>query len=104
MEGKKVWTRKNGKAWARSYPGTRSTPTITDGQLYHLSGIGNLRCLKAGSGELAWSVNILEEFDGRNITWGLAESPLVIGDQVICTPGGGDFGMVALDRMTGEVI
>ena len=28
MAGRKVWTRANGKAWARSYPGTRSTPTI----------------------------------------------------------------------------
>ena len=104
VEGNKVWTRKNGKAWDRSYPGTRSTPTITDGLLYHLSGIGNLICLEADSGELVWSANILEEFNGRNITWGLAESPLVIGDQAICTPGGEEVSMVALDRRTGEVV
>jgi len=103
MEGNKVWTRKNGKAWAGSYPGTRSTPTITDGLLYHLSGIGNLVCLKADSGAAVWSTNILEEFGGRNITWGLAESPLVVGDQVICTPGGENVSMVALDRKTGKV-
>jgi outer membrane protein assembly factor BamB len=103
MDGKKVWTRKNGKAWKRSYPGTRSTPTIKDGLLYHLSGIGNLLCLKVDSNELVWTVNILEEFGGRNITWGLAESPLVIGDKVICTPGGRNVSMVALDRMTGKV-
>jgi len=103
MDGKRVWTQNNGKAWDGSYPGTRSTPTIIDGLLYHLSGIGNLVCLKADSGELVWSVNIFEEFDGRNITWGLAESPLVIDDKVICTPGGEEISMVALDRMTGEV-
>ena len=34
MDGKKVWTQTNGKAWDGSYPGTRSTPTITDGLLY----------------------------------------------------------------------
>ena len=105
MEGKKVWTRTNGQAWGRSYPGTRSTPTITDdGLLYHESGIGNLVCLKADSGEVVWSTNILDEFDGRNIMWGLAESPLVVGDRVICTPGGENVSMVALDRMTGEVV
>jgi outer membrane protein assembly factor BamB len=103
MDGKKVWTRKNGKAWDGSYPGTRSTPTIADGLLYHLSGIGNLVCLKADSGEAVWSTNILEEFDGRNITWGLAESPLIVGDKVICTPGGKNVSMVALDRKTGKV-
>lgn len=103
MDGKKVWTRKNGKAWEESYPGTRSTPTITDGLLYHLSGIGNLICLKAKSGEVVWSVNILEKFGGRNTIWGLAESPLVIDDMVICTPGGENISMVALDRKTGKV-
>jgi len=104
MAGNKVWTRKNGKAWDRSYPGTRSTPTIIDGLLYHESGIGNLVCLKADSGEVVWSVNILEEFNGRNIMWGLAESPLVVGDRVVCTPGGEDVSMVAFDRITGEVV
>jgi outer membrane protein assembly factor BamB len=104
MDGKKVWTRKNGKVWRKSYPGTRSTPTITDGLLYHLSGIGNFICLKADSGEVVWTVNILEKFDGRNITWGLAESPLVFADKVICTPGGRNVSMVALDRKTGEIV
>ena len=104
MDGKGVWTRKNGKAWKQSYPGTRSTPTIANGLLYHLSGIGNLICLKADSGDVVWSTNILKEFGGRNIIWGLAESPLVVGDKVICTPGGKNVSMVALDRKTGEVV
>jgi outer membrane protein assembly factor BamB len=104
MEGKKVWARKNGKAWKISYPGTRSTPTINDGLLYHLSGIGNLICLKADNGDVIWSANILKKFGGRNITWGLAESPLVVGDKVICTPGGEDVSIVALDGKTGEVV
>jgi outer membrane protein assembly factor BamB len=103
-EGEIVWQQKNGDAWTGSYPGTRSTPTISDGLLYHLSGIGNLICLKADSGDVVWSVNILEKFNGRNILWGLSESPLVIGDMVICSPGGEDVGMVALDKMTGETI
>ena len=104
MDGKKVWARKNGGAWRRSYPGTRSTPTIVDGLLYHLSGIGNLVCLKANDGEPVWSVNILTRFGGRNIIWGLAESPLVIDDKVVCTPGGEKVSMVALNRRTGEVV
>jgi len=104
MDGKTLWTRKNGKAWKGSYPGTRSTPTIVDGLLYHLSGIGNLICLKADSGKRVWAVDILDKFDGRNIMWGLAESPLVVGDMVVCTPGGEDVAMVALDRKTGKTL
>ena len=104
MNGKKVWTRKNGRAWKKSYPGTRSTPTITDGMLHHLSGIGNLVCLKADDGSPVWSVDIMKKFGGRNIMWGLAESPLVFDDKVICTPGGTDVSMVALNRKTGKVV
>ncbi len=103
-DGKEIWTRKNGKAWKKSYPGTRSTPTIVDGLLYHLSGIGNLICLKADSGDVVWSVNVMGEFGGRQIIWGWSESPLVIGDKVICTPGGKDVSMVALNRHTGELV
>jgi len=104
MDGNTIWTRTNSKAWDGSYPGTRSTPTIVAGLLYHLSGVGNLVCLKAETGEVVWSVNIFERFDGRNITWGLAESPLVVGDKVICTPGGEEISMAALDRMTGKTV
>ena len=105
MAGKKVWTRRNGRAWRRSYPGTRSTPTITtDGMLYHLSGIGNLVCLEAADGKAVWSVDIMDRFGGHNITWGLAESPLVFDDKVVCTPGGREVSMVALDRKTGKTV
>lgn len=76
LNGQQVWTHRNGRAWQRSYPGTRSTPTVVEGLVYHLSGVGNLACLDAKAGALVWSKNILEEFDGRNIIWGLAESPL----------------------------
>jgi outer membrane protein assembly factor BamB len=102
--GEIVWQRQNGNAWKGSYPGTRGTPTIDGGLLYHLSGMGSLICVKADSGELVWSVNILEKFDGRNIRWGLSESLLVTGDKVICSPGSEDIGTVALDKMMGNVI
>ena len=104
MDGKKVWTGTNGRAWKKSYPGTRSTPTITGGMLYHLSGIGNLACLKADDGQAVWSIDIMKKFGGRNIMWGLAESPLVFDDKVVCTPGGKEISMVALDGKTGKVV
>ncbi len=103
-QGNEVWTQTNGRAWKGSFPGTRSTPTIVSGLLYHLSGNGNLICLKADTGEKVWSVDILTRFKGRNIIWGVSESPLVVGDMVICTPGAKDVSMVAFNRHSGEVI
>jgi len=104
LDGKIDWQEHNGTAWKGSYPGTRSTPTISDGMLYHLSGNGNLICLKADSGEMVWTIDIMETFGGRNIMWGFSESLLVIDDTLICTPGGEDVSMVALNKNTGDVI
>ena len=85
-------------------PGPRSTPTVEGDFLYMLSGLGELFCLHIPSGEKRWSVNILERFSGPNIMYTLAESLLVDGDRVICTPGGADAGLAALNKHTGETI
>jgi len=51
-----------------------------------------------------WSVNILDRFDGKNITWGLSESVLVDGDRVLVTPGGAQALMAALDKRDGRTV
>ena len=85
-------------------PGPRSTPTIDGDRLYILSGLGVVYCIDLAKGTKMWEVNILERFKAENNTWTLAESLLVDGDRVICTPGGPDAGVVALNKMTGETI
>lgn len=95
-----------GPEWtkASNYPSARTTPTIDGDRLYLMSGLGRLACYNAKTGKSLWHVDTLEKFKGRNITWGIAESPLIDGEKVICTPGGQDATMVALDKMTGETI
>jgi len=104
MSGNILWQEPNGPAYKRSYPGARGTPTITDGKLYHLNGDGYIVCLEAKTGKRIWGLNILEKFHGRNIEWGLSESLLVDGQNIICCPGGEEISMVALDRDTGETV
>src|SRR5258708_30129599 len=36
--------------------------------------------------------------------WGNSEAPLVDGDKVLCTPGGSEGTILALNKKTGEVI
>ncbi|MFP4057695.1 MAG: PQQ-binding-like beta-propeller repeat protein [Candidatus Brocadiia bacterium] len=104
MDGKHLWQANNGPAYKRSHPGTRSTPTIDEGRLYHENADGDVVCLDAATGERRWGRNILEKFGGRNITWALAESLLVDGDRVVCTPGGEEISLAALDKATGETV
>ena len=93
-----------GSEWFRNYPGTRGTPTINDGKIYIISGMGDVICLDESSLNVIWQRNMLADFDSRNIRWGIAESPLIIGDKLIVTPGGEVHNVVALNKNTGEMI
>lgn len=95
-----------GSEWdkAGNSPGTRTTPTIDGDRLYIMSGRGRIACHNAASGDRIWAVDTPEKFGGKNIRWGIAESILVDGDRVICTPGGKDAAVVALNKMTGETV
>jgi hypothetical protein len=93
-----------GKEWNRSYVGVRGTPTISDGKIYIISGMGELICFDENSLQEIWRRNILEDFDAQNITWGITESPLIIGDTLIATPGGEIHNVAALNKHTGELI
>jgi len=86
--GTEQWRTKNGKAWKGPYPGARACCVFSEGRLYHLNAHGRLACLDAGSGKELWTVDILERFSARNITWALSECLLVDGARVIVTPGG----------------
>jgi outer membrane protein assembly factor BamB len=103
--------------WAYEYPalfsekmggdGPRATPTIADGDVYSLGATGELVCLDGKTGELHWKVNILEDNKAKNLDWGMAGSPLVLGDKVIVTPGideaaNAKQAVAAYDRKTGK--
>jgi outer membrane protein assembly factor BamB len=82
--------------------GPRATPTWSDGVLYALGALGELRALDARTGRQLWRVNILDDNGARNLDWGMAASPLVVGDTVIVLPGGPDGrSIVAYHRRTG---
>jgi outer membrane protein assembly factor BamB len=51
-----------------------------------------------------WSVDLLKKFQASNIEWGMAESLLVNGNTVFCTPGGPEYNLVALNRFNGEIL
>jgi len=102
--GKTLWQARNGPADRHDRPGSRGTPTIDSGRLYHENADGDVVCIDAATGNRAWGLNILRKFNGRNSQWGLAESLLVDGNRVICVPGGEKVSMAALDKTTGETV
>ena len=102
--GKLKWKKEYGPEWTGSHPGTRTTPTVNGDRLYIMSGHGRIACFNRQNGDLIWKVDTLEKFQGKNITWGIAESVLIDDDKVFCTPGGKDATIVALNKHTGQTI
>jgi len=90
--------------WAASYECARTTPTFHDGKLYLVGGMGHVVCISAKDGAVVWKVDAFAEYGGRNITWGIAESPLIYDGKVLCQPGGADASVVALDVNTGKLV
>lgn len=104
LDGQPRWKTTNGESWRNSYPGARSSCTYDDGRLYHMNAHGRLTCLDAATGDEAWAVNLLEQYDANNIMWGISESVVVHGDRVFATPAGAKGLMVAYDKRTGAAI
>ena len=65
---------------------------------------GVLACCRTADGSIVWQVSLTEDFGGKRPNWGYTESVLVDEGKVICTPGGEQGTMLALDRETGEKI
>jgi len=109
-DGKELWRFKLAPIYTtkgNSYgDGPRSTPTVNDNFLYALGGQGELICLDiANKPKEVWRKNLIKDFNGAVMTnYGYSESPLVDGDLVICTPGGANGTLLALNRRTGAVV
>lgn len=106
-DGKRVWSTRIGTVGPNKgpqYPGARSTPTVDGESLYALGSNGDLACLDKATGQLRWSKNLRTEFGGKPGNWAYAESPLIDGDLLLCTPGGTDATLVALRKQTGDVL
>jgi len=99
--GKEMWSKRIGNA---SQPGPAATPAADEGRLYVQSMRGALLCLEAENGTVVWERNLLKEFKSRSTLWGMTVSPLAEGNLVLTVSGGKGAGVVALNKMTGEVV
>ncbi len=104
--GRELWK----QGWNAQYSdstgdGPRATPTWDDGRIYALGATGELRCLDAKTGAVAWGRNILTENQASNLSWAMAASPLVVDDKVIVLPGGANGkSVVAYNKLTGAPV
>jgi outer membrane protein assembly factor BamB len=101
--GEELWRKSLGQRFQNKWgDGPRSTPTVDGDHVYFLTAAGSLACLNKSDGSEVWSIS-MKDFGGKVPVWGYAESPLVDGDNVICTPGGSAGTILAVNKSTGEL-
>ena len=93
-------------AWdsqAKSYPGTRATPTVDGTRVYTFSLDAQLHCLDAESGKPIWKKDLLAEYKPRKTEyrWGFASSPVIVGRMLIQHL---NAETLAFDKTTGKEI
>ncbi len=102
--GKELWVAKIGSILTNGWgDGPRGTPTIDGKMVYTLGGQGTLIAAQVADGKVAWS-RTMKELGGETPGWGYTESVVVDGNQVVCTPGGKQGTVAALNKATGETL
>jgi outer membrane protein assembly factor BamB len=107
LDGTPKWKMAYGEELPQKGPavaGTRGTPTVDKNRIFVMTGFGKLITFEPTKGMAVRSVDLPEMFGAEQAQFGFAECVLVDDDKIICTPGGPNASLVALNRDTGEVI
>lgn len=103
--GKTLWTYEVGPGFYNEYGnGPRSTPAVDGNRVYITSVHGPVLCLDAASGQRIWERDLVKDFGGKRITWGMSASPLVEENLVLVIPGAPGASVAALDKRSGAVV
>ncbi len=98
-DGKVEWTAKVGGGEPNC------TPTVDGGRVHAIGRDGDIVCCDTAGGKEVWRKNFGKDFGGKMMSgWGYSESPLVDGEHLVCTPGGKDAMIVALEKETGTLV
>src|ERR1043166_5950194 len=84
--------------------GPRSTPTANGDRVYVYSAHLALHCFDAATGKSVWKKDIAAEFNGRNIRWESAMSPVVDGELLYVAGGGAGQSILAFNKATGAPV
>src|SRR6185295_10924620 len=99
--GKPIWRHSDNARFYESNAGAgpRATPALSNGRVYTQGGTGIVNVLDAGTGDVVWTHNSVNDTGAKVPGWGIAGSPLVVNDLVIVAAAGN---LVAYEAATGK--
>ncbi len=103
-DGSVIWRQNIDERFTNKWgDGPRCTPTISGDKVFVLSARGTVACLNGSDGSVVWTQK-LTDLGGEAPYWGYSESVLIDNGKVLCTPGGDQGAIAALDEKTGDLI
>jgi len=102
--GKEYWNFSYNAPGTVRFPGTRSVPVIDGNYVYSCGHNGDLYCIDINTHKAVWNKNIWNDFGGGAIpTWAITQCPLVYDNLVILASQAPEAGVVAYDKITGDL-
>ena len=102
--GKELWSYAYNAPGSVMFPGSRSVPALDGNRIYSCGPYGNLYCIDINTHKPVWNKNVWADFGGGEIPkWAVAQCPLVYGNLLIIASQAPQAGLVAYDKLNGNV-
>lgn len=86
------------------FPGSRSVPAADGDHVYSCGPYGDLYCIDIKTHQPTWHKNVWKDFGGEEIPmWAIAQCPLIYGDLLIIASQAPQAGVVAYNKLTGDL-
>jgi outer membrane protein assembly factor BamB len=118
-DGEELWNFQYEAPGSVMFPGSRSVPTLDGNYIYSCGPYGDLYCIDINSHKPVWKKNVWTDFGGDpgNDTidrggfggngnfpiWAISQCPLVYGDLLILASQAPEAGVVAYNKITGDI-
>ena len=102
--GKELWNFSYEAPGSVMFPGSRSVPVADGNHVYSCGPNGDLYCININTHKPVWNKNVWKDFGGQEIPrWAITQCPIIYGDLLILASQAPEAGVVAYEKLTGNV-
>ncbi len=102
--GKELWKFAYSAPGSVMFPGSRSVPVVDGNYVYSCGPYGDLYCIDINTHQPVWKKNVWTDYGGGEIpTWAISQCPFIYNDLLIIASQAPQAGVVAYDKLTGDV-
>ena len=102
--GKDLWNFAYDAPGTVMFPGSRSVPAVDGDKVYSCGHSGDLYCIDTKTHKPVWNKNVWKDFGGERLPmWAITQCPLVYGDLLIVASQAPQAGVVAYEKLTGNI-